>query len=294
MDTSRLSYFLSVSRTGSLREAAELHRVSPAAMSKAMRLLQEETARTLFIAEGRGIRLTDEGRKFARELEPMLGALQKLVATQDTSVIARRVFRLASFEVFSTAFLEQFAAKLDPQTELEVHELGPGRMEDAIVNGTADAGLTYLPIPRAGLDFMKLKPVAMGIYGSRSRFRKVEPDTTPFAVPLSPIEGSPNRVRGTDGWPEHEFPRHVRYRVGLLETALGLCRQGLAVAYIPRFIARLHNERVKPSFRLDELELPSGFKHEPVHAYLVKRRQDVETREMKLLTAVLRQELTRD
>jgi len=39
----------------------------------------------------------------------------------------------------------------------------------------------------------------------------------------------------------------------MLETAMGLCREGLAVAYIPKFSARLHNEMVRADLQLTSM-----------------------------------------
>jgi DNA-binding transcriptional LysR family regulator len=97
----------------------------------------------------------------------------------------------------------------------------------------------------------------MGIFGRVKQNESLDYGALKFVIPVTPIEGSPNKVRGLDGWPDDAFPRQVRYQVQMLETALGLCRRGLAVAYLPKFLVRLHNQTVRPSFALHEMPLPS-------------------------------------
>ena len=55
MDTNRLHYLCAVAQTGSLRQAAELVGVSPAALSKALRVLAGEVGYELLLPVGRGI-----------------------------------------------------------------------------------------------------------------------------------------------------------------------------------------------------------------------------------------------
>lgn len=149
-------------------------------------------------------------------------------------------------------------------------------MENAVASGHVDFALTYLPIAHGELDFLRIQPIEMGIFGLKQKFTEILEKETPFVIPIVPIEGSPNKVRGLDGWPEDAFARKVVYRVGMLETALGICRQGLAVAYIPKFIARLHNEIAKSEWQLEERPLPVKFPQKQDYVYLVKRRGDLE------------------
>lgn len=54
-----------------------------------------------------------------------------------------------------------------------------------------------------------------------------------FVVPIHPAEGTPSKVIGPDGWPDHLIERQIKYRVTMMESAMELCREGHAVAYLP-------------------------------------------------------------
>ena len=76
----------------------------------------------------------------------------------------------------------------------------------------------------------------------------------------------------------------------MMESALELCRQGLAAVFVPKFVAKLHNQKFKEAYQLIEYEqklpLPARYIHQPI--YIVKRKSDVENAEIKKIAAALR------
>lgn len=279
MDTNRIRYFLSLARTGSLSRAAELHRISPAAFSKAMKIFEGEVGEKLLLPHGRGIILTDYAKALIPELTEVINRIDRI---RDHKVLRgdEKKLLIATFEVFSTYFMS-FAIKEQFQDyNCEILESIPGKMELAVAAGHADLALTYNPVPHPDLDFLKVQEIEMGMFGKNKNL--------PFVVPLGPVEGSPTKVRGLDGWPDNAFPRNIQFEVTLLETALGLCREGLAVAYLPKFVVELHNKIAKPSFQLNELELPKNFKKQKDFVYLIKRKSDKEGPEAKKLAQIVR------
>lgn len=110
----------------------------------------------------------------------------------------------------------------------------------------------------------------------------------PFVAPITPVQGTPHKVKGLDGWPDDRLPRKVQYQVELMETALELCRQGLAVAYLPKFIVELHNCQVKSEFALQSLPHPSKLRPVKQGVYVMKRKTDVEHPAFRKIAALLR------
>ena len=76
------------------------------------------------------------------------------------------------------------------------------------------------------------------------------------------------------------FPRNAMYRVSMMETALGICRRGLAVAYLPKFVVRLHNEIVKSEFQLEEKKTEKKISKNKDFVYLIKRKLTVASLEI--------------
>ena len=288
MDTNRIRYFLSLARTGSITKAADLHGISAAAFSKSMKVFEIEVGTVLTIPQGRGLVLTDEARGILPALQSII---QKIDAVRDHRTLVTeqsKPLRIATFEVFSTHFIARTVREFFPETKFEIHEMIPGRMEDAVANGRADLALTYIPIPHPDLDLLRILDIEMGIYGHSKLIDSASVASVPFAVPVSPVEGSPNKVRGLDGWPDDAFPRTIQYSVEMLETALGLCREGCAVAYIPKFIAKIHNETVRSQFQLELMPTPRNFPKRRDSVFLIKRKSDVEGAEAKKLAQAVR------
>ena len=291
MDTNRIRYFLSLLKTGSVTKAAELHQISPPALSKAIKVFESELNEKLIVPDGRGILLTDRARAIGPVLQEIILKLEGVIEKRDLAEAhseENRPLRISTFEVFSTHFMERVLATVFEGRACLIHEMIPGPMEQAVARRDVDFAITYIPIPHPDLDHLRVQLIEMGIFGLKKKFDDFSELETPFVVPVAPIEGSPNKVRGLDGWPEDAFPRRVLYRVGMLETALGICRRGLAVAYMPKFIAKMCNEIVKPEFALDEKPMPKRFPVRKEYVYLVKRKTDLEGGLAKKLGASLR------
>ena len=286
MDTNRIRYFLSLARTGSITKAAEFHRISPAAFSKAMRVFEAEVGEDLTIPQGRGLVLTDYAKSIVPSLESIIQQIDAVKERKSKGAANGNVLRVATFEVFSTYFMTKAIGEFFLDEKCEVYEMIPGKMEEAVATGRADLAITYIPIPHPDLDFMKVIDIEMGVFGHLKLPNST--GATPFAAPVSPIEGSPNKVRGLDGWPDDAFPRDIQFHVQMLETALGLCREGVAVAYVPKFIAKLHNKIVLPELRLEEIPLPKSFPRKRDSVFLIKRKSDHEGVQARKLARAIR------
>jgi DNA-binding transcriptional LysR family regulator len=274
MDIDRVRYFNVFAETGSLVEAAGVLHISQPALSKALKVLETEVGMRLLEADGRGLRLTEAGKRFRTESAPLLVdwlSLSKRIRDHETW----KPTRIASFEVFTTYFLGYLTEFMDLEG-LEILEFGPGRMEQAVSDGRAHVGITYLPVPQAGIEFLEAGRIKMGVFGLE-KYKGQPFAELPFVIPLLPAQGMPSKMQGMDGWPEHKFERKVRYRVTMMETALELCRRGKAVAYLPEFVALLHNRDVLGERRLQELDAPIPRRDRLQGVYLISRRGSSET-----------------
>ncbi len=274
MDIDRVRYFNVFAETGSLVKASEILHISQPALSKALRLLETEVGMKLMQADGRGLKLTDAGRRFRNETGPLLSEwlnISKRVRDQETW----RPSRLASFEVFTTYFLGHLLKYVDIEN-LEIYEFGPGRMEQAIAEERVDLAITYAPVPRAGVEFIEVTKIKMGVFGRETHLATPFGDL-PFVVPLLPTEGTPSKMIGLDGWPDHLIERKVKYRVTMMESALEICREGHAVAYVPEFVSHLHNKRMLSEFRLNEFKCPVPVKERLQSVFLIRRQGAPET-----------------
>jgi DNA-binding transcriptional LysR family regulator len=278
METQKLRYFQVIAKTESIRQSAEILRLSPSALSKVVSQLEEELGVALIKPLGRGIVLTAEGKELARQSQLILSSIDELreQVKKRREVTRQAPLRIATFEVFSTYFLQALSDAQFQDRGLVLHEVIPGELEQMIAQNKADFGITYMPIPHPGVEHIKITSVLMGVYKKRGSFEGVPQQELPFVVPVMPFTGTPTRIRGLDGWPEDAYERNVRYQVTLLESALELCRQGRCAGYFPSFVAKRHNLQVKASFALQRHPYSRSLKRCYSDVYLVKRRDHQE------------------
>jgi DNA-binding transcriptional LysR family regulator len=289
MNFRRLEYFMVLAQTGNLRKASEMLHVSPPALSKSMKVLEEELDARLWIRDGRKIILTDTGKSLLKKAPTLIDNLKDLKQSLSVDASKPHPIRIGTFEVFSTYFLT-FMDKLEwDNHSLELHELLPGEVEKYILQGDIDFGITYLPILDPQLDYLKITSIEMGVFAKKGAFKGVPQPELPFVIPIMPLQGVPTKVKGLDGWPEDVYQRKVLHKVTLLESALELCRQGRVAGYFPSFIVAEHNRRVSEEFQLERRK-PSPYPGRVCRndVYIVKRKSQEETAIVKQLAKALR------
>jgi DNA-binding transcriptional LysR family regulator len=287
METTRLKQFCTVVETGNLRKAAELLGISHSGLFKSLKVLEAEVGFALFLPSGRGIVVSDRGRDLYQRTERFFSEFERLLGQSEA--MEDSLIRVGSFEVFTTAFMARFARDYLPSGQIEVHELVPGRLEEALLLNRIDFGITYEPVPRPGIEYMKVTRIWMGIYALQGQFTRQPVTEIPFVVPVTPLEGAPSGVKGLDSWPEDRFKRRGIYKVDLMNTGLELVRSGLCAIFIPQFVARLHNESALPKHRLELLPLPKGMAAVSRDVYLVKRESTGENEISKKVARALRE-----
>jgi DNA-binding transcriptional LysR family regulator len=224
----------------------------------------------------------------ALEAEIILSLVESLKGDGDhRATLKDAPLKIGAFEVFTTYFLGAFISQQVGNIGLEVHELLPGQIEEAIDAGRVDIGITYLPIPRAKLEFISMGKMEMGVFGLKKFLNQPFSDL-PFVTPLSAVGSTPNRVRGLDGWPDHEVPRTIQHRVTLMQTALEFCKAGAAVGYFPRFVVQLFNESIKTPHTLVSLPSPIKLSTERQEVFLIKRQTSPETGAFRQIARALR------
>lgn len=255
IDSQRLAYFATVAQTSSIRRAAELLHITPAALSRAMKVLEQEVGFQLLATRGRGIVLTDAGRELARRARPVLTELASLhdLAPERREGVA--LLRYASHETFGTYFASELVAATSRSIEIEHRYLVPGAIEQALLDQVVDVGVAYISHPLAGTTAIAAGQLVMAVFGLE-HFRTVPFDEYRYALPAGPVVDSPIAAQALDGWPAPSIARDARFRVTHTETALEHCRMGRCVAYFPEFLVELHNRRAAPNRRLVRLPAP--------------------------------------
>ncbi|MEZ4816172.1 MAG: LysR family transcriptional regulator [Bdellovibrionota bacterium] len=285
METNRLRQFCILCETQNLRKAAELVNLSHSAFHKSLQVLQGELGVALYKVNGRHIVITPEGKVFLEKAKKFLEAERSFLSFEKTQEDS---YRIATHETFSSYLIASNWGKYFENVGLSCRELLPGRIEEAVLSGIVDLGVTYEPIPRAGVDFIKITQVEMRVYALKGAFEKLDFKEIPFVSPIDPLDTLPTGARGLDGWPETLFQRKVLYRVDLLSTAMGLVTSGRCAIFIPDFVANVHN--AFSSKKLARIPTPLGMKKVYRNLTLVHREGAGESSELRKIAKMLRVE----
>jgi molybdate transport repressor ModE-like protein len=147
VDSRRLLVFREVARAGSLAGAARVLGWTQPAVSQQVKRLEAETGTPLVVREGRGVALTEAGRRLLRHAEAIADRLA--AAEQDMAALtglATGVVRLAAFPTAAAVLVPPALAALrDRAPALEVHfaELEPPEAESAVREGAADLAVVF-------------------------------------------------------------------------------------------------------------------------------------------------------
>ncbi|MGN0658479.1 MAG: LysR family transcriptional regulator [Emergencia sp.] len=96
MELLQLKYFLAAAGFEHMTKAAESLHIAQPALSQAIRRLEKELDTTLFVRQGRGIRLTEQGKLLADRLQPLMQSLDELPGLlQEEQAAAARTIRVS-------------------------------------------------------------------------------------------------------------------------------------------------------------------------------------------------------
>lgn len=151
MTPRQLELFASVAAQGSFSKAAAALGLTQPALSRHVRLLEDELRVELFYRNGRGVRLTEVGRRFLGEAEDVLARLAQLkdgIVNPHGTPLKKAVIALPPTVAgvltspLSKALLEAF-----PALELHLLEALTNQICDLVESSAVDIGIAYQDRP---------------------------------------------------------------------------------------------------------------------------------------------------
>ena len=247
MDTNLILQFRTVLEAGTIARAAEQLNMTPGALSRAMKRLEDELSCALFTPWGRNILPTPEAKLFYNSSENIIRSIENAKASLKKKTTQVKELKIATFEVFSTHFMAWMIENQSVRFPLTLFEAIPGHIEKTILNGFADFVLTYIPELHPELDHLMISEMPIGVFVSQKSKNK----DLPYAVPITELGVSHIQAKSLDGWPV-DISRNVKFKFEMLETALDLASRGLTKILCPKFIVKIENERLSEKYRLVE------------------------------------------
>lgn len=240
MELTDLRYFWHAATAGSFQAAAEAVHVSPPAISKAIKRLEQDLDTPLFVRATRRVTLTAAGETLRTHAERMLRCADELRADVTRGPVAvGGDLRIGAMEVFSTQLLPDALSELvrrHPEVRPLSHETFPERMEELVAQGRLDLGLTVGGGTRPELRYQQLGHSEGALVCGRGhplyrRGRVTAGQLTrfPSVVP---------RFFGAEHLPPLdqflELPRRVGATIELLQMGIALAASGRFLGYFPR------------------------------------------------------------
>lgn len=242
-----LPAFLEVAERGSVAVASRHLHLTPAAVSRTVRLLEDALGVLLFDRIGRGLVLNDAGRALREVVREARGELDRglhdALFAADADPFAGRL-RVASLGVLSSHFVVPalLALKRDHPTLVPEHQnLRTAEALAALERGELDVVFHYEALDAESRRVERLGETGASVYCgvghplfSKKRVRRDDVLEHPFSVPQV---GDTGRVQ--DGWPS-EVPRAVGMRITLLASNLDVSLSGLLLTVLPDVAAAPH------------------------------------------------------
>lgn len=161
MDIEQLQCFVSVADNGSFSRAAVMLRVPQPRLSRAIRALEVELRQNLFHRHGRGVSLTEPGKKFLAHCRGVLVQLERARAeleqgrSEPTGQVVvglpHSISRVLTLPVV-TAFRAQF-----PQAMLRVTEGLTIHLQEWLLAGRVDIALLHDPVPTSAIETIPMR-----------------------------------------------------------------------------------------------------------------------------------------
>ena len=158
MNIKQLDYFLHVAELGSFTKASALLSIAQPALSRQIRLLEIELKQNLLYRNGRGVSLTDAGKRL---IEHARGILQQVDRARDelghtvgTPVGRVTVAAPPSVEKFLTVPLVKGFRTRFPSANLAMIGGLSFYIAEWLVTGRIDIGIVYNPVPSPAMEII--------------------------------------------------------------------------------------------------------------------------------------------
>ncbi|MCB1908717.1 MAG: LysR family transcriptional regulator [Rhodocyclaceae bacterium] len=249
IDFRQLRYFIALADTLHFgRAAARLH-ISQPPLSRQIAALEEELGVALFKRTSRQVEMTAAGSHFHAQAVRIVEALNSAVrSTQATERGERGVLRVGFTMSAAWSVLPPLIKTYGsgyPDTDVQLSEVLPRELNDALISGKADVGiafpwqrppgLEYLPIHAeplcavlpAGHPLAQTPEIAIG-----------ELANEPFITfPAATAPALHELVIGSCR--EQGFEPHIRLETHLQQTIVNLVAEGLGVSLVPQSMSKM-------------------------------------------------------
>jgi DNA-binding transcriptional LysR family regulator len=280
-----LPAFRAVAETQHLPTASKLLNLTPGALSRSIRQLEDAVGHELFNRAGRNLVLNTAGARLLVAINEATSTIDGALASITREPLSGPV-RISTLGVLTNEYVlpavlrlkrtqPRFIPVLENHHQREANEL--------LVRGHLDVAFYYDALVHEGLTIELLGTSTAHVYCGREHALFPLRDLTleqvlahPFSVPAVGDNGLP-----MDGWPVG-VPREIGMRITLLSTNLEVCLSGQLLTVLPDVVAKplLAKRRLR--------KLPFDLIR-PIELYSARREGDAEGTSAAAIIAAVRE-----
>lgn len=246
MELSHLRYFFHVATERSFVRGARASFVTPPALSKAVRALEDELGTRLLERTTRTVRLTRAGEAVLERCRRVLAEAESLKRDAlSASGEIRGELRVGAMEVFSIELLPTAVTRLvraHPGVVPLVYELGPDDLVQALDRGQLDVGFTTGGAGTDGVqrDVLGRSPACVVAGRSHPLYRRRDGRASQLRAHAWVVPRLFTRPAGPmlDQFPDGEHPRQVGATIELLQAGIALACGGEYLGCFPEISIR--------------------------------------------------------
>ncbi len=251
-----LPAFRAVAEAEHLPTASKALGVSPSALSRTIRLLEEDLGESLFDRVGRNLRLNAAGQELLTAVRASMRQVDDVLQTV-LSEDPHGPLHLAASTAMIPVLVQPALAELRQRyPEVKPWIYGPDASEhinERLLSGQLDVALLEHPIPHDQLSIVRLLDLDYGVYAGPGHPLHGDPTTDVSAVLAHEFVGA--TLRDVDRFPPDLQPR-IGLRVYQMALAISFCVSGRYLAILPH---RVVDDRPGPPlWRVQGLQLPPG------------------------------------
>lgn len=252
MNLSDLRIFVSAARRPSLGAAAQEMHLTPSAVSKALKRLEDELGKPLFDRSAKQLVLNDSGQLLLNRAQTLLALADQAKADLmgEQAAIDSRIGGPAILLWRHGGMLSR-ALQAYPEASLRMQAMFEDEALAALARGDINAAIVTSDVIEGRgehwseeWEVTPLGSITLHLMAGKQhplvKARKLKASTAEvlkydFACPSRSLFCGVQRGAHSDGWRDDQLPRKIRYWADDLQLLLTLVKAGQALAYLPDF-----------------------------------------------------------
>ena len=244
-DFTDLSTFLAVAELGSFQRAAESLHLSQSAVTRRIQKLEDSLGVTLFERTTRSLKLTLAARLFQDRAKAILDNAEEAIIAVGDDVAQfeyhrNTIITIATIQTATHAVLPKMIKLFRDAgytSRIRILDLFANDVVDAVSQGDADFGISFMGAQEPGLEFQHLQDdhfvVAMHPDNPLSQHTEINWSDLQDQSVAIPWKGTGNRMLIDNALSHSHAPLEWAYQVRHSATLLGLAESGVGVAILP-------------------------------------------------------------